>query len=157
MAANLDTSVSFPSILKDLKILNELTKGVMGFKSFVYPSVLQKEAIPVLKKKNKSANVIIRYSSMSGIKLTVLLPLLNQLIRDVVSHPDKEETQCLTILGHSGLRCQEIEGFVKELITFCADTIEIVDLYNGDKVEINHRLKLALADKGSSDVRATLK
>jgi hypothetical protein len=61
VAANLDTSVSFPSILKDLKILNELTKGVMGFKSFVYPSVLQKEAIPVLKKKNKISQLYVWY------------------------------------------------------------------------------------------------
>jgi Lhr-like helicase len=69
--------------LKDVKILNELNKGVMSLKSYVYPSVLQKEAIPVIKGKGKSNNVIIRYSTMSGIKLTVLLPLLNQLIRDV--------------------------------------------------------------------------
>jgi hypothetical protein len=76
------------AFLKDAKILNELAKGVMSMKTFIYPSVLQKEAIPVLKKKNKSPNVIIRYSTMSGIKLTVLLPLLNQVIRDVVSSPD---------------------------------------------------------------------
>ncbi len=91
VAANLDTSTSFSAFLKDNKILNELSKGVMTMKAFVYPSVLQKEAIPVLKKKKKSPNVIIRYSSMSGIKLTVLIPLLNQLIRDVVSNPAKEE------------------------------------------------------------------
>ena len=76
VAANLDTSTSFSAFLKDNKILNELSKGVMTMKALVYPSVLQKEAIPVLKKK-KSPNVIIRYSSMSGIKLTVLIPLLN--------------------------------------------------------------------------------
>jgi hypothetical protein len=90
-AANLDTSTSFSAFLKENKILNELSKGVMSMKTFVYPSVLQKEAVPVLKKKKKSPNVIIRYSSMSGIKLTVLIPLLNQLIRDVVSNPSKEE------------------------------------------------------------------
>ena len=85
VAANLNTTASMPAFLKDNKILNELSKGVMALKSFIYPSVLQKEAIPALKKKGKSPNVIIRYSSMSGIKLTVLLPLLNQLIRDVVA------------------------------------------------------------------------
>lgn len=52
-----------------------------------------------------------------------------------------------------------MEGFIKELVTFCSDAIDVIDLYNGDKVEINHRLKQALAAnaKGSSDVRATLK
>lgn len=91
VAANLDTTTSFQAFLKETKILNELSKGVMSLKSFVYPSVLQKEAIPVLKKKKSSPNVIIRYSSMSGIKLTVLLPLLNQLIRDVASNAAKED------------------------------------------------------------------
>ena len=119
VAANLDTSISFTAFLKDNKILSELSKGVMSLKSFVYPSVLQKEAIPVLKKKNKSPNLIIRYSSMSGIKLTVLIPLLNQLIRDVVSNPDKQEAQYLAILCHSGMRCTEMECFLKDLLTFC--------------------------------------
>ena len=86
VAANLDTSNNMQAFLKEHKLLNELAKGVMSMKTFIYPSVLQKEAIPVLKKKNNSNNyVIIRYSTMSGIKLTVLLPLINQLIRDVVS------------------------------------------------------------------------
>ncbi len=65
------------AFLKEAKILNELSKGVQAMKHFVYPSVLQKEAIPVLKKRGKNENVIVRYSSMSGIKLTVLLPVLN--------------------------------------------------------------------------------
>jgi hypothetical protein len=46
------------AFLKDNKILNELSKGVMALKSFIYPSVLQKEAIPALKKKNKSSNQV---------------------------------------------------------------------------------------------------
>jgi hypothetical protein len=141
VAANLNTTSSMTAFLKDNKILNELSKGVMALKSFIYPSVLQKEAIPALKKKNKSSNVIIRYSSMSGIKLTVLLPLLNQLIRDVVSQPDNQDVQYLAILCHSGVRCTEMEGFLKDLLAFCQDVSQTVDLYNGDKVEITHRLK----------------
>lgn len=92
----------------------------------------------MLKKKNKNMNVIIRYSSMSGIKLTVLLPLLNQLFRDVFSSTDSEY---LLILCHSAIRCTEFEGFLKELFTFSKDVIDVVDIYSGDKVENSLRLK----------------
>jgi len=52
-----------------------------------------------------------------------------------------------------------MEGFLKELLTFCKDVIEIVDLYNGDKVEINHRLKTILsADPNpTNDPRSAIK
>lgn len=51
-----------------------------------------------------------------------------------------------------------MEGFLKDLLTFCSDATEVIDLYNGDKVEINHRLKQALSvPKASSDVRGSLK
>jgi hypothetical protein len=88
VTANLDTSHSMQSFLKaDAKVILELSKGVAALKHFVYPSVLQKEAIPVLRQKKKNANVIIRYSAMSGIKLTVLLPTVNQLLREIVANP----------------------------------------------------------------------
>jgi len=121
-------------LLKEVKILNELAKGVMSMKSYVFPSVLQKEAIPVIKAKGKSNNIIVRYSSMSGVKLTVLLPLLNQLIRDVASNPTGD-AKTVVILCHSAMRCTEMEGFLKDLLTFCKEVVEIVDLYNGDKQE----------------------
>lgn len=71
----LDKSSSMLNFLKGEKILNELTKGVQSMK-YVYPSILQKQAIPAFKDK-KHANVIVRYREFTGIKVTVLLPLLN--------------------------------------------------------------------------------
>jgi hypothetical protein len=59
------------------KFLKELIKGVASMKTFVYPSVLQSAALPVLKSTDKKA-VIMRYSEMSGVKLTLLLPIINQ-------------------------------------------------------------------------------
>lgn len=110
----------------------------------------------MLKKKNKNFNVIIRYSSMSGIKLTVLLPLLNQLLRDVIATP--AESQYVLILCHSAIRCSEFEGFLKELFTFCADVIDIVDIYSGDKVENALRLKQATAaPSDADDLKASIK
>jgi len=59
------------------KFLKELLKGVSAMKSYIYPSVLQKESVTVIKK-SEQKNIVIRYSPMSGIKLTLLLPLANQ-------------------------------------------------------------------------------
>jgi len=64
------------TFLKSLKLLKELNKGVQSMKTFLYPSVLQKQAIPALKK-GTDRNVIIRYRELNGIKLTTLLPVLH--------------------------------------------------------------------------------
>lgn len=125
-------------------------------KHYLYPSVLQKETMPILKKKSKNQNVIIRYSSMSGVKLTVLLPTLNQLIREVVTS-ESTEARYVAILCHSAFRCQEYEGFLKELFTFCKDIIEIVDLYSGDKAENQITLKQALIKPQGEDQKQSVK
>jgi hypothetical protein len=49
-------------------------------KHFVYPSILQKQAMPAIKS-SKTNNVIIHYQELTGIKLTVMLPILNSQIR----------------------------------------------------------------------------
>ena len=77
-AANIDKSVGMQAFLKQLKMLKELNKGVATMKQFIFPSVLQSAAMPLLKKRSTQKNVIVRYSEMSGIKLTLLLPLINQ-------------------------------------------------------------------------------
>jgi superfamily II DNA/RNA helicase len=129
----------------------------MSLKSYVFPSVLQKEAIPVIKAKAKSNNVIVRYSSMSGIKLTVLLPLINQHVREVASNPTGDP-KALVILCHSSMRCTEIEGFLKEVLNFCKDVVEVIDLYNGDKQENILHLKQAFTGKASyNDPREQIK
>ena len=94
---------------------------------------------------------------MSGIKLTVLLPLLNQLIRDVTINQGNKGAQSVVILCHSAMRCTEMEGFLKELLAFCQDVIEIIDLYNGDKQENAIHLKKALTPITSSDPRVQIK
>ena len=66
------------TFLKGQKVLKELQKGVQSMKSFVYPSILQKQAMHPLKKASGGAkNVIIRYREMNGIKLTMLLPTIH--------------------------------------------------------------------------------
>jgi len=64
------------TFMKTQKVLKELTKGVQSMKTFIYPSLLQKQAIPALKK-GSARNVVIRYREMNGIKLTIMLPLLH--------------------------------------------------------------------------------
>jgi hypothetical protein len=49
-------------------------------KHYLYPSTLQTKAIVALKS-SKLTNVVIRYQEMTGIKLTVFLPLFNAQIK----------------------------------------------------------------------------
>jgi hypothetical protein len=83
VAANIDKSQSMQELLKG-KFLKEMLKGVASMKTYIYPSVLQSAALPVLKS-SEQKGIIIRYSEMSGIKLTVLLPLINQQTKLVIS------------------------------------------------------------------------
>jgi superfamily II DNA/RNA helicase len=75
-SGNLDKTDSMQSFLKGTKILSELCKGVQSMKHYLYPSSLQKQAIPALKS-SKLTNILIRYQELTGIKLTLMLPLLN--------------------------------------------------------------------------------
>lgn len=50
-------------------------------KHFVYPSILQRQAMPAIKT-SQTKNIVINYQELSGIKLTYLLPCLNNMIRD---------------------------------------------------------------------------
>lgn len=68
------------TFLKSLKFVSELNKGVQGMKHFVYPSILQKQAIPAIKS-SQTKNIMIHYQELTGIKLTVMLPVLNHQIR----------------------------------------------------------------------------
>lgn len=92
---------------------------------------------------------------MSGIKLTVLLPVINQLIKEAASSTD---VRYVAILCHSAMRCQEFEEFLKLLFTFANDVIEVIDLFSGDKAENAIALKQAFAKpETTQDLRAALK
>jgi len=58
---------------------------------------------------------------MSGIKLTLLLPTVDNLLRKVVTSVanEKSDAQYILILCHSTMRCTEIEEFCRKLTTFC--------------------------------------
>jgi len=98
VAANIDKSQNIQAFLKG-KVLKELGKGVATLNGYVYPSVLQSAAIPVLKKNEKNS-VIIKYSEMSGIKLTYLLPIMNQQIKEAVGN-DNNKVLYTMVLCHS--------------------------------------------------------
>ena len=88
-SGKLDRTEGMQVHLKALKIVKELNKGVQGMKSFVYPSVLQKQAIGPIKKASGARNVLIRYREMNGIKLTVMLPLLHNQIKFAITEQAK--------------------------------------------------------------------
>ena len=60
VSSKLDRTESMQNFLKELKIITELTKGVQSMKSFIYPTILQKKAMPEVKN-NKKKNIIIHY------------------------------------------------------------------------------------------------
>jgi len=70
--------------LKKTKIVSELIKGVSSMRQYLYPSVLQKQSIPAMKKATDCLNFVIQYQEMNGIKLTVFLPLLDAMIRQAI-------------------------------------------------------------------------
>ena len=124
VAANIDKSQNIQAFLKG-KVLKELSKGVATLNGYVYPSVLQSAAIPVLKKNEKNS-IIIKYSEMSGIKLTYLLPIMNQQIKEAVTIESDEKVLYTMVLCHSMKRCDELATFANELTRFCSDVIDIV-------------------------------
>jgi len=154
---------SMQAFLKKHKIITELTKGVQSMKHYIYPSVLQREAIPVIKKgapDGQSKNIIIKYQEMSGIKMTVFLPLLNTQIRAAITATaaaaeDDESTSKQTlftlVLCHSFMRCGEVAEFVQELVGFCAETVQIVNLDTGDLSETMIKLKQAQEEAVEAD------
>ena len=123
VAANIDKSQNIQAFLKG-KVLKELGKGVAGMNGYIYPSVLQSAAIPVLKKNEKNS-VIIKYSEMSGIKLTYLLPIMNQQIKEAVAN-DNDKVLYTMVLCHSMKRCDELATFGNDLTRFCHDIIDVV-------------------------------
>lgn len=103
--ANLDKTESMLTFLKSLKFVQELSKGVQSMKQFVYPSILQKQGIPAIKNA-KTANICLQYQELSGVKLTYMLPMLNQQLRDSISVLGTGSKPFFSVvLCHSFQRC----------------------------------------------------
>lgn len=64
---------------------------------------------------------------MSGVKLTVLLPLLNQQIKHAVKATNDGKITYTVVLCHSNGRCAELAEFASEVADFCKDIIDIVN------------------------------
>lgn len=60
---------------------------------------------------------------MSGIKLTLLLPIFNQQIKHVIK---SDQITYTMVLCHSNARCQQLAEFSEELTSFSANIIDIV-------------------------------
>lgn len=152
-AGNLDRTDSMQTFLKQHKILNELNKGVQAMKSFVYPSILQKQAIVAIKK-SESKNIMICYQELTGIKLTVAIPILNALIRQSVQigFSDNPHSLFCVYLCHSFVRCQEISEHLTELTSFCTNMVEVLNLDSSDLADA--MLKIKKSQQTSSDFKS---
>ena len=138
-ASNLDRQTSLQEFMQK-KFIIELKKGVASMHQFVHPTVLQSAAIPVIKKSD-SKNIIVRYSELSGIKLTLLLPLVNQQIQHVIKQFQGDEKQPLTyslFLCHTNQRCSAMAEFARELTKFAQDVVDIVTFDQLDFQDIKH-------------------
>ena len=105
-AGNLDRTDAMAVFLKQLKIVSELNKGVKSMKRYVYPSILQKQAIPAIKSSD-SKNVIVHYQEFTGVKLTFLLPVVDHLLKTAIAQEveDSQKPLFVAILCHSYVRC----------------------------------------------------
>jgi hypothetical protein len=123
-------------------------------KQYIYPSVLQKECLMVIKK-SEQKNLVIRYSAMSGIKLTVFLPLINEQIKHVITKLQNEEkSSTMTyslILCHSNARCEELTSFLTELTKFCSDIVDVVCVQSMDEHDLKQHLKNNKSQSNSKD------
>jgi hypothetical protein len=122
--------------------------------SYVYPSVLQREAIPAIKKvltgKGEHSSMVIRYTEMNGIKLTVLMPVINAQIRQAVARAADESSNSkylyTIVLCHSSMRCADLAEFSENLLEFCSSMVDVVNLGFGDFNETITNLKTELED-----------
>ena len=76
---------------------------------------------------------------MNGIKLTVFLPLINQQLRAAIFNSTAEHYSnplYTLVLCHSFLRCQELADTLQEIVTFCSDLVDIVNLDSQDLAEV---------------------
>ena len=71
---------------------------------------------------------------MSGIKLTLLVPVLNNQLRTVITSVTSSDDKpyYTLILCHSFGRCSEFEDFTKNLIHFCSDVTDLLNLNSSD-------------------------
>ena len=101
--SKLDRTESMQNYLKDqLKTITELGKGVQSMKTFLYPTILQKKAMSSVKS-SKISNIIIRYAEFNGIKLTVMLPMLHNQIKNAIKFmtEDKPLVTYSALVTHS--------------------------------------------------------
>ena len=116
-SGQLDRTVGMQAMLKDLKFIKELNKGVQSMKHYLFPSMLQKQALEPLKQvKGAAKNVIIRYREFNGIKLTVMLPVVNNMIKHACQEQalklqtqedsDDQGLVCSFVLCHSQMRSE---------------------------------------------------
>jgi len=138
MTSNLDKAQSMQEFIKG-KVIKELAKGVASMRDYLYPSVLQSAAIPVLKKSD-AKNIIVRYSELSGIKLTLFLPLINTQIKQMFTSNDDKIMYTL-VLCNTNSRCNQLAEFASELTKFCKDIVDVVAFDQIDFQDVKHDWK----------------
>ena len=90
---------------------------------------------------------------MSGIKLTLLMPIINQQIKYAITESEDigDKISYSVVLCHSIIRCQELSSFAKELTSFCKDIIDVVIFESSDLQDIKDEWKQRCEDSKDGD------
>ena len=77
---------------------------------------------------------------MSGVKLTVLLPLINMQIKHAIQSAAAGSDKCVysLILCHSNKRSTDLHEFAADMTSFCKGVVNIQAFTSPDYSEIKH-------------------
>ncbi|CAI2360978.1 unnamed protein product [Moneuplotes crassus] len=100
--------------MKDFLKAHKISKYIRKNVSIDYPTILQKNVIPVITTPSTSS-VIIQYTPPAGIKLTYLFPLLTRAIKDK-AHEEAGEKKIMIIACASKTRCNDILSTMRPLL-----------------------------------------
>jgi len=99
--------------MEDFLKENKISKYLRENMSIDYPSILQANAIPIIKSED---NVIIQYTPPAGVKLTCLLPLLSRGIKAKAKASGGKSIEILIVTCASKARCNEMLATIKPIL-----------------------------------------
>ena len=82
-----------------------------------------------------------KYGHMAGVKMTLLLPLIDLQIKKAIKSEEKMITYSL-ILCNTNSRCKQLAEFAKELSSFCSEIIDFVYFEHLDWHDVKYEWKL---------------
>ncbi len=115
-------------LLSSLGVHSALKKAAAS-EGLVYPSVLQRQLVPLLLK-GEQKHILVKYEDAGGIKLGYLLPILNA----ILTKKEGEAQRFTVLLAHSKKRMGELEKYAASMTAFCRDAVKVKALIKEDSL-----------------------